>query len=259
MEGCPESLEMIFQKLEEESEQRAEEHLNTKTPGLEVNGEPIENSGLSISAKKVRERRRGSVSISRIGQLPISEEDVVSSNSIPSSPTLLNIASKSPFYQSQIANDSTTSIASGASAFSNDHAHTEDDSHVTQMQHIVGKASISAKMFPRRLSRSQSAGVIPTMGTISTDPPVIIDVIVQEATVKSSPEPDDMEGGMVTKSRRANVSVHASGTLRHQSSRSTIPRVTLSNTSSWFAKAKSFTQKFKRKRKSSISGLLSYS
>ncbi|KAF8157204.1 hypothetical protein B0H34DRAFT_712680 [Crassisporium funariophilum] len=218
MNGCPEPLEKIFQQVEEESERRAQEERPSST-----------------AAKRHKDRRRGSISISRIGQLT-EELDATSKSQVPNTPNRLTMASHSPFYQSQIANDSTNSIASGASAFSNDHAHTEDDSHVTQMHHIAGRG-ITAKIIPRRLSRSHSASVIPTT---STEPNVIIGVSVQEATLASTPE-----DGVVTVSRRASVS--ASASLRHQSSRSSMARPKTANSSNWISKAKSFTQKFRRK------------
>ncbi|KAF4616283.1 hypothetical protein D9613_008332 [Agrocybe pediades] len=229
MEGCPEPLEKIFQQLEKESELRAEEErvYTMAQPGLP-------------SIKRIKERRRGSVSISRIGQVP--EEDVVSENHVPLTPTAMTIAAKSSFYQAQLANTSTASVASGASAFSDDLAHTEDNHTVTQMQHIAGKPSI----LPRRLSRSHSTNIIPTS---NIEP---IGVSVQHATVQTVRHVTD---GPVTRSRQGSVTA-GSNTIRHQSSRATMPKPNPpSNATSWLAKAKDFTLKFRRKNnRHSVSG-----
>ncbi|PPQ81557.1 hypothetical protein CVT25_013400 [Psilocybe cyanescens] len=233
-----EPLEKIFQQLERESEQKAREQL-TDSPDV--------RPGSSLAIKRIRERRRGSISISRIGQLA---EDVSTAESKgPTTPSLMKITSNSPFFQAQMANDSTDSIASGASAYSNDHAHTEDDNHVTQMHHIAARPSISSKMIPRRLSRSQSTSIIPPRGAPTIDSSVIIGVSVQEATVESDGEDD---GAVVTRSRR--TSIQAAGTLRHQSSRLTIPAPKVPNSVSsmgWLAKAKDFTLRFARKNRPS--------
>ncbi|PPQ65791.1 hypothetical protein CVT26_000376 [Gymnopilus dilepis] len=254
MEACPEPLEQIFQKIEEESERRAEEEALASQqlpPVLEGDGEPALKRSDSSLGQQTKQRRRGSVSISRIGQLTV--EDFSVRSQTPTTPTHRTLAPKSSFYQAQIANGSTTSVASGASAFSDDHAHAEDTNHVTQMHHIVGKQSIPAKMLPRRLSRSHSTSVMPARGTHNVEPPVIIDVVVQEATVESHAESDEVENGNVLVSRRASVSAQAPPkTLRHQSSRSTIPSLKLSN-ASWFSKVKNFTLKFKRKSSPSLS------
>ncbi|KAH9478035.1 hypothetical protein JR316_0010271 [Psilocybe cubensis] len=246
MDGKLEPLEKIFQQLEEESERKAQEQLMAPN-----SDDSPERPTSSLAIKRIRERRRGSISISRIGQLP--EEMSTAETKGPTTPTLMKITSNSPFYQAQIANGSTDSIASGASAYSNDHAHTEDDNHVTQMHHIAGRPSISSKMIPRRLSRSQSTGVIPPpRGVQNMESTVIIDVSVQEATVESEREED---GAVVTRSRR--TSIQAAGSLRHQSSRLTIPPPKVVNgaggsSTGWLSKAKNFTLRFSRKNRPSI-------
>jgi len=183
----------------------------------------------------------------------------------------MTIASKSSFYQAQLAvcsshrgllvlidgsfiqNTSTTSVASGASAFSDDLAHTEDDSHVTQMHHIAARPS----MLPRRLSRSHSTSIIPSN---NIDSNVRIGVSVQQATVKTTRGPEDGNEGPVTRSRQGSVHAAGSAAIRHRSSRSTIPNANPpSATTSWLSKAKEFTMKFRRKNRHSISGQHLYS
>lgn len=233
--GCPEPLERIFRQVEEESERRAEEE---QLRAVRMALAKVEDS-------KVKTRRRGSISISRLGQFVTPEETSVPTprdgSQTPSTPKRFSsLASSSPFYQSQIANASTSSIASGASAFSNDHAHIEDPDQVTQVQQIAPKQSIASKMIPRRLSRAR-----PPMVT-SGDP--IIGVSVQETTVHSS-APSEEGGDSPTSVTRATVtSVHAG--LRSQPSRASLSGTTSSGSSGgWVSRARGFTQKFRRKTK----------
>ncbi|KAF5386028.1 hypothetical protein D9615_002325 [Tricholomella constricta] len=225
MVHCPEPLEKIFQKVEEESERRAQEDV---AQAIELN----KNEGAS-AAKQAKNRRRGSISITRFGQLA-DESSKLSQG--PPTPTLSTIASRSAFYQAQAANDSTKSFASGASAHLGDEdAHVEDN-HVTQMLHIAGRQSISKAMgglLPRRLSRARSTNIL--VGEAN----VIIGVSVEEATVEST---EGVEASQTV--------VHAPGALRNQPSRLTMAGSSPAR-NSWVAKAKGFTQKFRRKSKAS--------
>ncbi|TFK45099.1 hypothetical protein BDQ12DRAFT_718206 [Crucibulum laeve] len=236
MAACPEPLERIFKKVEEESERRArEESFGSLTEVSEL-GEKAESSATNT---RTRTRRRGSISISRIGQLQLTDEDYKSSQGPPTPKRVPSIASHSPFYQAQIANDSIASFASGASGLSNDNAHTEDDHHVTQMEQIAGRQSISKKvgsMLPRRLSRARSANVI-----AAGDANMVIGVSVQEATVETPEDEDEDE--------RSGASVHAPGGLRYQASRMSMPGSVPPSKGSWVTRAKGFTQKFRRKGK----------
>lgn len=226
--GYLEPLEKIFQQVEEESERRAQEEVETQ----KLTQEALQQVDTDATIKQVKRRRRGSVSISRIGQLV--EE------SLPSPNRLTKISSNSPFYQAQIDNASDNSIASGASAFSDDNAHAEDQTHVTQMHRIAGKDSLT-KMIPRKLSRARSE-VIPN----TADGGVVIGVLVQEATVHSILTDEDEQEPNTT----SRVSVHAPGSIRHQTSRMTISGPT-PVTSTWVERAKGFTQKFRRKKATS--------
>jgi hypothetical protein len=111
----------------------------------------------------------------------------------------------------------------------------EEDSHVTQMRQIAGRQSISKAVegfLPRRLSRARSTNVIAT-----GDANLVIGVSVEEATVES-------EEGVET----SRASVHAPGALRNQASRLTMAGSSPAR-NSWVAKARGFTQKFRRKGK----------
>lgn len=140
----------------------------------------------------------------------------------------------------RVQNASTSSVASGASAYSNDHAHIEDPDQVIQVQQIAPKQSIASKIIPRRLSRAR-----PPMVT-SGDP--VIGVSVQETTVHSSAPSE--EGGDHIPSGRVTVSVHAG--LRSQPSRASLSGTTSTSSSSsggWVQRARGFTLKFRRKNK----------
>ncbi|RDB25166.1 hypothetical protein Hypma_007981 [Hypsizygus marmoreus] len=226
MNGCPEPLEKIFQKVEEESERRAQEEIaNQRTEAA------LTENAASSATVRVKNRRRGSISITRFGQL--ADESAKG----PSTPKIVSaVASQSAFYQAQVSNESTTSFASGASAhFDDDNAHLEEDNHVTQMHRIVGRQSISQTvggLLPRRLSRSRSANVL-----LAGEANVVIGVSVEEATVEAA-EGAEMSG----------TSIHAPGALRNQPSRLTMAGSSPAR-NSWVAKAKGFTQKFRRKDK----------
>lgn len=110
-------------------------------------------------------------------------------------------------YPLQNQNLSTTSVASGASEYSNDYyAHAEDSCHVTQMHRIAAKPSISSKMIPRRLCRGHPS-VMPSWGAKDVES-TVIGVSIQEATVQSVCEEEsdgDRRSGIVDHSRRASI------------------------------------------------------
>jgi len=137
----------------------------------------------------------------------------------------------------RVQNASDNSIASGASAFSDDNAHAEDQTQVTQMRRIAGREGLT-KIIPRKLSRAHSA-VIPS----TADGSMVIGVSVQEATVHSILTDEDGQEPNTT----SRVSVHAPGSIRHQTSQMTISGPTLA-ISTWGERAKGFTQKFRRKK-----------
>ncbi|KAJ7656331.1 hypothetical protein DFH06DRAFT_1298215 [Mycena polygramma] len=226
--GCPDPLEKIFQQVEEQNERRARQEA-----GEDTVSDRIQRMDSSDNLKK--SRRRGSISISRFGQL--SSSDAVSDGSSgPMTPALSDIAAKSPFFQAQLkANGSQTSFASGGSAADDAEAHHEDDHHVTHMHTIAPKQSISRAVggfFPRRLSRARST-VLP-----SND--VVIGVSVAAATVEL---PENAEV--------AATVVHAPGALHHQASKGSLTG-SLNSRNTWAERAKKFTKKFRRKSKNPL-------
>jgi len=232
MDSCPEPLEKIFQQVEEESERRAQEDLHNRYAVAPEAAEKLKSSTFS----KLRSRRRGSISITRFGEL--ADEVKAKSSQGPSTPSQMSsIASQSPFYKAQITNDSNTSFASDASAHTdNIEAHTEDN-HITHMHKIAGRQSISKTvggLLPRRLSRARSAHVIS-----NADANVVIGVSV-EAKVEATEDAGDTP-----------AQVHAPGNLRSQASKLSMPSLN-PPPSGWISKAKGFTQKFRRKSRPSL-------
>ncbi|KAJ7455378.1 hypothetical protein B0H11DRAFT_1819581 [Mycena galericulata] len=219
-------LEKIFQQVEEQNERRAQQE--------EVEDSVANTITRVDSSDNLRKRRRGSISITRFGQLSSSDHVSDGSSGGPMTPALSDIASKSPFFQAQLKsqNGSQTSFASGGSA---DEAHDEeDDHHVTHMQTIAPRQSISRAvggLFPRRLSRARSS-VLPT----SREPGNNMVISVAAATVEL---PEDAEP--------ATTVVHAPGALRNQTSKTSIAASL--NKTTWGTRAKEFTKKFRRKSK----------
>ncbi|KAK7030645.1 hypothetical protein R3P38DRAFT_3188350 [Favolaschia claudopus] len=230
--ACPDPLEKIFQQVEEQNELRAQQEAVEAADRV---GRSIPRVESSENVKKGR--RRGSISISRFGQLS-SDATSDGSSAGPTTPALSDIAAKSPFFQQQLKhqNGSQTSFASGGSA--DDDA--EDDHHVTHMHTIAPKQSLSRAMggfLPRRLSRARSAAVvIPSNGGGEN---VVIGVSVAAATVELGPDAEV-----------AGASVHAPGALHHQTSKGSMGGASLTNKSGWATRAaKNFTKKFRRKSK----------
>ncbi|KAG6837822.1 hypothetical protein H0H93_016190 [Arthromyces matolae] len=206
------AVESLEEKVGEENDRRSWEPTDHASEHTEV----AELKPLGTSSQ-TKNRRRGSISITRFGQTGVQPTvpygPYITSSSPPATPPLSAIASKSSFYRLHsdlsLKNSSTKSFASGASALSGEDAYREDNDHATQMLHISGRQSISktvGNFIPRRLSRSRSANVL------VADANVVIGVSVEEATVESS-EPDI---------ETARTVIHAPKSLRNKSSRLTL-------------------------------------
>jgi len=231
--ACPDPLEKIFQQVEEQNERRAQQE---EVESKDSVANTIQRMESSENIKKGR--RRGSISITRFGQLSTSDATSDGSSAGPTTPALSDIAAKSPFFQQQLKNGSQTSFASGGSAADDADAHHEDDHHVTHMHTIAPKQSLSRAVggfLPRRLSRARST-VLPGNGNDN----VVIGVSVAAATVEL---PEDAEV--------AATVVHAPGALHHQMSKGSIGGASL-NKLTWAARAKNFTKKFRRKSKTPL-------
>ncbi|KAF9075614.1 hypothetical protein BDP27DRAFT_1041751 [Rhodocollybia butyracea] len=233
----PESLEKIFQRVEEESQKRAQDDEGVEAAARSENKMPID-------VQKLKARRRGSISITRFGQL--AEEPLPSkeptSTSPPNSPTTIITAltTQSSFYQSQLLNTSRESLDSHAS--DNEGLHAEDDNHVTQVHRIAARQTLTRTMgsfLPRRLSRARSRPVIEDM-----DGTLVIGVSVQAATVEES---NDAESRLPTAIVIAGGNDSLSPALNPKASKSSLRSVSSNNNPSntnWVAK---FTKILRRK------------
>ncbi|KAF7309976.1 hypothetical protein MIND_00370400 [Mycena indigotica] len=220
---CPDPLEKIFQQVEEQNEQRARQaEAEDKVAASLARVESSENLRKS--------RRRGSISITRFGQLATSDT-LSDGTSAPTTPALSDIAAKSPFFQAQLQsqNHSQESFVSGTST-ANQH---EDDHHVTHIHTIAPKQSISraaGKLIPRRLSRARST----VMPSTNNGENVVISVAAATVELPENAEP-------------AATVVHAP--LRNQASQSSMSSSLAGKGGSWVSKAKNFTKKFRRRSK----------
>ncbi|THV06182.1 hypothetical protein K435DRAFT_23489 [Dendrothele bispora CBS 962.96] len=235
--GPPESLEKIFQRVEEESARKAREEKESERHE-HVDRIKALSPTPSTSSLKARSRRRGSVSITRFGQL----DDLINQSSgpesiptPPKSPSVVStLAAQSNFYRHHGENSSYDSLNSNDNQ--GDEAHTEDAHHVTQVHRIAPRQSISRAMgglIPRRLSRASRQVITEASGDM------VIGVSVEAATVEAAPGVED----------QVQATVHAPGrTLRPKASRSSL--ASLGSSGGWLHRAKGFTDKFRLKKDS---------
>ncbi|KDQ50888.1 hypothetical protein JAAARDRAFT_73973 [Jaapia argillacea MUCL 33604] len=217
----PDHIEQIFQKVEAESERRAQEERRASV-----------NDDSPAQDTTTTRKRGGSVSVSRFGQ-PIEPVPENAASVITVNPSRLSrIASKSHFYQSQIHANSKDSFATEGSGAH--HEHHEDEDHVTQMTAIGGRQTLSkavgtvlSRTLSRSRSNSQSVVAAPALSTT-----VVIGVSVEQATVAVEHHDDEN---------------HVSGSkvyaLRNQPSRASLRK------EGWVSKV---AQKFRRKSKSPL-------
>ncbi|GJE94688.1 hypothetical protein PsYK624_108590 [Phanerochaete sordida] len=214
-------FEQLFQRLEEESERRALEEEERDT--LETKAEPS-------PVATVRERRRGSISISRVGgQFDTASSDSQSHTSSRGSRTSSMILTRRNFYQLESTRtDSTDSFASETTTERS--ADDVEDTHHVAQTHFIPAQSIS-KAISRRLSRAKDlAPLSPTSAST-----VIIGVAVEASTVEHH------AGGLAAAQTTTTTTVY-SGTLRPQ--RST---PLLNDKVNFLSKAKDITSKLRRK------------
>jgi len=206
---------------------------------------PIDMQKLTVKA-----RRRGSISITRFGQL--AEETLPSkelpATSPPNSPAAIITAltTQSSFYQSQLLNTSHDSLGSHAS--DNEGLHAEDDNHVTQVHRIAARQTLTrtvGSFLPRRLSRARSRPVIE-----DNDGTLVIGVSVRAATVEESPSTDPgsrLPTAMVTTGSDNSLAATLSPKASKSSLRSISSNNHFASNVNWVAKAKDFTRKLRRK------------
>ncbi|OSC98454.1 hypothetical protein PYCCODRAFT_1471077 [Trametes coccinea BRFM310] len=220
-----EFIEQIFQKVEEESERRAQEQLQYEeaqarqqqsrvaSPALTSSQLPltptasIAGAGAGVSGTvRERDRRRGSISVSRFGQIVAADaQDTTNPSALPSrtNSVIINAGSTGAFYQAQRYAGSADSFASSHSSASSRHpprspfhpnsntarhyAHADDEEleQVTQMATIAGKVSIGKAvggLIARRLSMSR--GRTRSRDILTSPAGLVIGVSVEEATTE---------------------------------------------------------------------------
>ncbi|GBE80850.1 predicted protein [Sparassis crispa] len=222
-------IEQIFQRVEEESERRAQQ----ATRGSTV-----------FTASTVSGRRRGgSISVSRFGQ-PVEPSDVSTGPPSTPPPTMSSYVVRGPtFYQVQphLHMGSADSLASTEIG---DDDHDTDEALTTHVATIAGRQSISRAvggMLSRKLSRSRrhSKDVIPLSSSN-----VVIGVSVEEATVEAEAHESAHHEPATSVAYSS-----ASSALRHQRSMA----VEKSSANNWVDKAKGVTQKLRRKSVAALS------
>ncbi|ESK97289.1 hypothetical protein Moror_17854 [Moniliophthora roreri MCA 2997] len=241
--ACPESLERIFQRLEQESERRAQNELLAVPAITSEDTSSGSTTSQSETISRSRTRRRASISITRFGQL---DSESLNSPSKPSSPTVMS-AFAMPIYQARVESGSTDTLSSKHSE-DDAHAHLEDDDHVTQVHRIAARQSISraiGNVIPRRLSRVRSRPVFTEGDTTNS---MVIGISVQAATMEIPATEDDQPPSTV---------VSAAASLKGKSSKSSLRSDNGSGGGGgggggWVARAKSFTNKLRRKSRQQL-------
>ncbi|KAI0366770.1 hypothetical protein BV20DRAFT_630903 [Pilatotrama ljubarskyi] len=197
-------IEQIFQKVEEESERRAQEqeeyeeqsrqsamHSRVASPAPSA-VPPAAPAAVSVvrDAAGVRERRRGSISVSRFGQATdLTAQARDSPSALPSrtNSVIINAGKTGAFYQAQKYAGSADSFADSFDDEHGGHAqphHQEESEQVTQMETIAGKVSIGRAVggiIARRLSRSRTR----SRDILATPSGLVIGVSVEEATTEA--------------------------------------------------------------------------
>ncbi|TCD69418.1 hypothetical protein EIP91_007765 [Steccherinum ochraceum] len=256
-------IEKIFERVEAESERRAaveetkaaaadeEEASQMEAEADDSVPSPVSPNGTITAASSVaaaRQRRRGSVSVSRFGMVTdaIPEPVAVSTITTSLSPSTRPSRSSSivlpapKMYNVQPNHGSADSLAS---MLEDPSLQVEDHGHSTTMATIAGKQSIS-KAISQRLSRARTRSRDVLTSTANSS--VIIGVAVQEATVEHHEEEhgDEVPNATV-------VSATVEGPNDHLKRRRSTPK--LESQSSWMAKAKELTNRFKRKSMAALS------
>ncbi|KAI0765683.1 hypothetical protein BD413DRAFT_615587 [Trametes elegans] len=279
-------IEQIFQKVEQESERRAREQSEFEEQSLlDAHGRvaspapsafaPAAPAAVSVVRDGPRDRRRGSISVSRFGQVTdLSSHTAENPSTLPSrtNSVIISAGNTGAFYQAQ-------KFAGSADSFASSHEPRPDEreeEQVTQMETIAGRVSIGKAvggLIARRLSRSRTR----SRDILSTPSGLVIGVSVEEATteVERASEDDDISApgtprtphGTVVfaqaqasggRSRRSTVSMPApppslakaeageNGDAKEGAAATTVQERRLS-AAVWVAKAKDLTKKFRRK------------
>ncbi|KAI0688445.1 hypothetical protein BC835DRAFT_308764, partial [Cytidiella melzeri] len=250
-------LEQLFQRLEEESEIRALAHdevaLAPPSPPvpepeaqeavdvLSAIPSPLPEPATSATVRAAKERRRGSISISRFGG-PTPEQNLSSESRLTStrpSRSSSIVIQKPTFYQLNSTTDAHVGSADSLASDSADPTQDEEEAHMTtQMEKIQPPRSLS-RAISRRLSRAKEIP-LPSPSSTST---LVIDVAIEQATHESHSE----DGGP-----RVTVTT---ATLRTQRSTPGLyDKAAAAGSAGWVSKAKGITSKFRRKSMAALIG-----
>lgn len=272
----------LFQRLEMESEQRAlaEEQesgsqeevdsnpVTSTTMVDEVNITPVQEEAADAfpepttdaTVRAAKERRRGSISISRFGQTTAEHTPTVSlqPSTRPSRSSSI-VHTKTPFYQLEVKQphvytNSADSFASLDTSAVREEVHHEYEVVSSMVVEVKEKRSIS-KALSRRLSRARELPIpLPNPSPSGT---LVIGVAVEEATVEHLADSDWHSVDNM------NTTKVYSGTLRtRRSTPGLYQKVSASanpgsNTSAsvWMSKAKDITSRFRRKSLAAFSNV----
>ncbi|CAL1711775.1 unnamed protein product [Somion occarium] len=241
-----EMIEQIFARVEEESARRAQQEAEQEEASSHQEAYEAQDNVPSpvATVAAIKQRRRGSVSVSRFGQpTEFSPEPIVATSTSPStrpSRSSSIVIQKATFYSVQPHHHG--SADSLASETADDPAKLiEDVHHSTQMATIAGRQSLS-KAITRRLSRARtrSKDVLVTAGN-NVD--VVIDVAVTEATVEVRHSADEVE---MYERPQSSAAVYSGSGTTLKSPRSN-PGLRSPEKASWMAKCRDLTTRWKRR------------
>ncbi|KAI0262259.1 hypothetical protein BC834DRAFT_845216 [Gloeopeniophorella convolvens] len=231
----PDAFEEIFLKLEEESERRAmeveEEGLSPNIPDL---------AAAAQRAARAKQRRRGSVSISRFGHFGDPSQQLSLSN--PPTPTAFpdGSTSLSPFYQAQSHNHSADSLSSDSSL--------EDDAALRPPHSWPAELVTICWGHAPTHTISLAVEGEPVLQRVDTN--VVIGVVVEEDHVE---EPSGSREVAPRPESRATAYAHAPRALKSQPSRMTIPGAgTKDPSGSWRSKAADLFRRNSRPRSNTL-------
>ncbi|THG98440.1 hypothetical protein EW026_g3745 [Hermanssonia centrifuga] len=242
-------FEQLFRRLEDESAQRAleeeereriEAQASDSTPSPQPAAEAL--PVIASPVQTIKERRRGSISVSRFGGITVDTNDSRTQSTRPSRSSSI-VHTKPTFYQLdtryQAHAGSADSFASNSGA--DPAADVEDEPEITQTT-FAPRQSIS-KAIARRLSRARDVVPLPSPTATST---VVIGVAVEEATTEHYHSSDD---DCHSAHGVSSAQVY-SGTILSQ--RSSPGLNEKSSSSGWVSKARDITAKIRRRSLAAI-------
>ncbi|KLO15097.1 hypothetical protein SCHPADRAFT_280089 [Schizopora paradoxa] len=268
-----EKLEQAFRDAEEASERRLEEE-DDEEEEEEESAPPAPLSAIAGNLSALgaaKKRRRGSISISRVGthpELAALQADVPTPTLVGGNASPVPWAPSTPYH---IRSGSASSLTSDDDDEEGEVDHAAEENHVTQKQTIIGRRNTISKavgsVFARTLPRMRS---LHGLADIAQDE-LVIGVKVQESTteekkVEGEIAADANPGGVASMStsqqHKRNSAVKTKAPLRTQTSSRSLPESTAeskkrrddkegSSSRNLMYYARMLAQKFRRKSVSS--------